>query len=124
MDILQPDCAHGGGISQLRKVATLAEAYNVPLAPHSIQSWLGQSASFNAVATIPNLLIHEFYSNDLKGVLKRSWDVDKDGIATLPQGPGIGCEVDEKRLAEVSKEIGDSYKWPGARYKDGAVADY
>lgn len=124
VDILQPDCAHGGGISQLRKVATLAEAYNVPLAPHSIQSWLGQSASFNAVATIPNLLIHEFYPNDLKGVLHRSWDAGKDGFATLPQGPGIGCEVDEAKALQVSKEIGFEFKWPNVHYPDGAVADY
>jgi galactonate dehydratase len=124
VDILQPDCGHGGGISQLRKVATLAEAYNVPLAPHSILSFLGQSASFNAVATIPNLLIHEFYPSDLQGVLHRKWDVDKEGYATLPDGPGLGCDVDEDKLVKLSAEIGMKFKWPGAHYKDGAIADY
>ena len=125
VDILQPDCAHGGGITQIRKVATLAEAYDVPLAPHSIQTFLGQSASFNAVATIPNFLIHEFYPNDLQGVLHRSWDVDKEtGYATLPQSPGIGCDVDEAGLRKLSAEIGMKFKWPGSHYPDGSIADY
>src|SRR4051794_17933615 len=98
VDILQPDCGHGGGITSLRKVAVLAEAYNVPVAPHSILSFLGQTASFHAVAAVPNFLIHESYAEDLGGSLRKSWDVDKDGYASLPQGPGLSVEVDEARL--------------------------
>ncbi len=125
IDILQPDCAHGGGITSLRKVATLCEAYHVPLAPHSIQSFLGQSASFNAVATIPNFLIHEFYPNNpVNAVLHKTWEVDKDGHANLPQEPGIGCEVDEAGAWELSKKIGFDFKWPTVAYKDGSIMDY
>jgi galactonate dehydratase len=125
IDILQPDCAHGGGISQMRKVATLCEAYNVPLAPHSIQTVLGQSASFCAVATIANFLIHEFYpDNKVNSVLNKSWEVDTDGYAGLPQGPGLGCEVDEAGAMKLSAEIGLKFKWPGAHYPDGSIADY
>jgi galactonate dehydratase len=124
VDILQPDCGHGGGISQLRKVATLAEAYNVPLAPHSILSYLGQSASLHAVASIPNFLIHEFYPTDLGGVIHKNWELDKTGYASLPQGPGLGVEIDEGLLPKVSAEMTKAFKWPGARYPDGAIADY
>ncbi len=124
VDILQPDCGHGGGITALRKVATLAEAYNVPLAPHSILSFLGQGASFNATAAIPNFLIHESYPNDLFGVVKTSWDVDKEGYASLPQGPGLGIEIDEKLLRKVAAEQPAKFKWPGATFPDGAVSDY
>jgi galactonate dehydratase len=125
IDILQPDCAHGGGISQIRKVATLCEAYHVPLAPHSIQTVLGQSASFNAVATIPNFLIHEFYpDNKVNAVLHKTWEVDKDGYANLPTEPGLGCDVDEAAAMKMSQESGFKFKWPGSHYPDGSIADY
>ncbi|HWE04428.1 MAG TPA: mandelate racemase/muconate lactonizing enzyme family protein [Tepidisphaeraceae bacterium] len=125
IDILQFDCAHGGGISQFRKIAALCESYHVPMAPHSIQTFLGQSASFNATATIPNFLIHEFYPNNrVNAVLHKTWEVDKDGNSSLPTEPGLGCEVDEPAALEMSKKIGFEFKWPGAHYPDGSIADY
>src|SRR5436190_3978958 len=106
IDILQPDCAHTGGISQMKKIATLAEAYNVPLAPHSTCTRLGLTASMHAIAAIPNFLIHEGYlDNDgimPAGVANVTWTVDQDGYATLPREPGLGVEIDEKRMAEVA----------------------
>ncbi len=124
IDILQPDCGHGGGITQLRKMAALAEAYNVPIAPHSILTVLGQSASFHATAAVPNFLIHEFYSNDLGGSLHKNWEVDKNGNASLPQGPGLGVEVDEAKLKAVSEHPQSPYKWPSQRLRDGSISDY
>jgi galactonate dehydratase len=96
----------------------------VPIAPHCTLSSLGQSASFNAIATIPNFLIHEFYPNDLKGVLHPTWEQDKDYTYLLPQGPGIGCDVDEAMALAHSKEYGLKYKWPQVSYPDGSIADY
>jgi len=48
--------------------------------------------------------------------------VDKDGYASLPQGPGLGVEVDEVALAKVDPN--KQFKWPGAKYPDGSIADY
>ena len=79
IDILQFDCGHDGGISQMRKAAAMCESYHVPLAPHCTLSSLGQSASLNTIATMPNFLIHEFYPNDLKGVCKPTWS-DQQGF--------------------------------------------
>ena len=121
IDIIQHDCAHGGGITQMRKVAVLAETYTVPLAPHSIASFLGIAASFHTVASIPLFLIHEFYPNDCGGALRKSWEVDKNGDSTLPQGPGLGVEVDEAALAKAPQA---PFKWPSAKNPDGSVADY
>src|SRR5262249_26600333 len=59
IDVLQPDVAHTGGITQMRKIAILAEAYHVPLAPHCTTSPLGHTASLHVAASIPFLLIHE-----------------------------------------------------------------
>jgi galactonate dehydratase len=127
IDILQPDCCHTGGISQMRKIATLAEAYMIPLAPHCTATFLGIAASLHVAASIPLLLIHEFYPQNAgfnaPGVTRMAYEVDAEGYVSLPPGPGLGVEVDEPRLIEESRKP-QSYKWPGATLKDGSIADY
>ncbi len=127
IDILQPDCCHTGGISQMRKIANLAEAYYVPIAPHCTATFLGIAASLHVVSSIPLFLIHEFYPENagfnLPGVTKMAYELDKEGYIGLPPGPGLGVEVDEPRLAEEAKKP-QSYKWPSVKLKDGSVADY
>jgi galactonate dehydratase len=127
LDVLQPDCCHGGGITSMRKVAALAEAFHVPLAPHCTASNLGISASIQVAASIPFLLIHEFYP-DNKGfnpgsIMRIEWQVDKEGYAALPTGPGLGVDVDEAAMEEAAKKP-QTYKWPGQKLKDGSIADY
>src|SRR5205823_387957 len=93
IDILQSDVGQCGGISQLRKIATLAEAYMVPLAPHNTCSELGLSASVHVSASIPLFLIQEGYLDGHlmpAGVARKSFTVDAEGFASLPQGPGLG----------------------------------
>lgn len=127
VDILQPDCGHTGGITQMKKIATLAEAFTVPLAPHCTMSELGLTASLHAAASIPHFLIHEGYLDGHimpKGVARRNWEQDKDGNATLPQGPGLGVEMDEEAIAKVAADPKFQYTWPGAKQPDGSVTDY
>lgn len=127
IDILQPDCGHTGGISQVKKIATLAEAYFVPLAPHCTMSELGLTASLHVAASIPLLLIHEAYLDGHimpPGVARKNWSVDKAGYASLPQGPGLGVEVDESMFAKVNADPRRQYKWPSPKSPDGAVRDY
>jgi galactonate dehydratase len=127
IDILQPDCCHTGGISQMKKIATLAEAYYVPLAPHCTASYLGIAASLHVAASIPLFLIHEFYPDNHgfnpKGIGRMPWTLDKDGYIGLPPGPGLGVGIDERLLEKMSKQP-QTYRWPGARLRDGSVADY
>jgi len=127
LDILQPDCCHTGGITQQRKIAVLAEAYNVPIAPHCTASFLGIAASLHVAASVPNFLIHEFYPDNYgfnpKGFTSMAWELDKEGTLGLPPGPGLGVEVNEKLIEEEAKKP-QTYKWPGAKLKDGSVADY
>lgn len=127
IDILQPDCGHTGGISQMRKIAALAEAYHVPLAPHNTCSELGLTASMHATAAVPLFLIHEAYLDGHimpPGVAKKNWDVDKDGYASLPQGPGLGVEIDEGKFAEINAMPNKKYKWPVPKSPDGSIRDY
>jgi galactonate dehydratase len=127
LDVLQPDCCHSGGITQMKKIAVLAEAYQVPIAPHCTASHLGISASLHAACSVPLFLIHEFYPDNAgfspKGLVKMPFEMDKDGYITLPPGPGLGVEIDEKGIEEAAKKP-QTYKWPGAKLKDGSVADY
>jgi galactonate dehydratase len=127
IDILQPDCCHTGGITSMKKIAVLAEAYHVPIAPHCTASFLGIAASLHVVASIPFFLIHEFYPDNQgfnpKGALKMEFQLDKEGYIGLPPGPGLGVEVDEKLLEEAAKKP-QKYKWPGAKLRDGSIADY
>lgn len=124
IDILQPDCGFVGGITQMKKIAALAETFYVPLAPHCTMSPVGMTASLHAAASIPLFLIHEGYTPDniLPGVARRSWQLDSDGYVSLPQGPGLGVEVDESALRKLSAER--KYKWTTHTQPDGSVSDY
>jgi galactonate dehydratase len=127
LDILQPDCCHTGGITSMKKIATLAEAFYVPLAPHCTASNLGIAASLHVTASIPLFLIHEFYPNNSGfnpvNIMRMDWQIDKDGYVGLPGGPGLGIAVDEKRLEEEAKKP-QTYKWPGRKLPDGSISDY
>jgi galactonate dehydratase len=127
IDILQSDVGQTGGISQLKKISHLAETFFVPMAPHNTCSELGLSASLHVVASIPFFLIQEGYIDGHlmpAGVANKSWTIDKDGYASLPQGPGLGVEMDEKKMAEVAADPKRRFKWPLPRFDDGSVRDY
>jgi galactonate dehydratase len=126
IDILQPDVSHTGGISQMKKIATLAETYFVPLAPHCTNTQLGISASIHAIAAIPLFLIHEAYPGHTpEGLMEVGWKT-VDGYITLPEGPGLGVTMNEAKLDELSKDPKyKEWKWPVyGRLKDGSIADY
>jgi galactonate dehydratase len=127
IDVLQPDCCHTGGISQMKKIATLAEAYYTPIAPHCTATFLGIAASLHVVSSIPLFLIHEFYPDNagfnVPGATRMHYELDKEGYIGLPPGPGLGVEVDEAKIAEEAKKP-QTYKWPDVKQKDGSVTDY
>jgi galactonate dehydratase len=128
IDILQSDVGHCGGISQLKKIATLAEAYFVPMAPHNTCSELGLTASLHVSASIPLFLIQEGYIDGHimpPGVARKDWTIDKDGYASLPQGPGLGVEIDEGEMAKVNADPKRKFKWFSVTYPDDkSIRDY
>ena len=111
----------------MKKIATLAEAYHVPIAPHCTATFLGIAASLHVASSVPFLLIHEFYPQNagfnVPGLTRMAYELDKDGYIGLPPGPGLGVEVDEKLLQQESLKP-QKYRWPGAKLKDGSIADY
>jgi len=126
LDILQPDVSHSGGITQMIKIATLAEAFHTPLAPHCTNTLVGISASLHAIAAVPLFLIHECYfgNHKEKDAIRAAFVADKDGHIGLPLGPGLGVEIDETALDELSNNPALQWKWPTMRLKDGSIADY
>jgi galactonate dehydratase len=128
IDVVQPDVAHCGGITQMKKIAVLAETYHVPLAPHCTTSPLGATASLSVGASIPFLLIHETAPGALQWgeqFMNRPWQVDdKTGYATLPEGPGLGIQIDLEKMARVAADPKYQWRWPGAKLADGSIADY
>ena len=109
----------------MKKVATLAEAHHVPIAPHCTMSYLGLTASLHVAASVPFFLIHEGYTHQMaEGVARKTWTMDDDGYVNLPEGPGLGVEMDETLAREVGQRDDQRFHWPDNRLIDGSVADY
>ena len=131
VDVVQPDVSHCGGILELRKIASMAEAFDVAVAPHCPLGPISLAASMQVNACTPNAIIQEqslgiHYNegNDLLDYL-----VDKsvfnpvDGHVPNLSGPGLGIEVDEEFVVERAK-IGHDWKNPVWRNTDGTVAEW
>lgn len=111
VDILQPDISHVGGISEMRRIAAMAEAYDVAIAPHCPLGPIALAAELQVDATIPNFVIQEMslgihynVGGDLLSYVKDQ-DCFKvtDGYVRLFDGPGLGIEIDEDKVRELSK---------------------
>jgi galactonate dehydratase len=120
IDVAQPDICHAGGISELRKIAALAEACYVKIAPHNPNGPVATMASVHLAAAIPNFLILEFAEQPLRDEVQRQGLVVRDGWAELPDRPGLGIELDDAVIAAHPYEAGN---YEPAFGQDGAVAD-
>lgn len=101
-DILMPDVTRCGGVSELRKIANLAECYNVPIAPHNPNGPLSTVASAHVMASVPNFFRQEFFFKDVAwrdGCLSHPLPIE-DGYFVLSDRPGLGFDVDEEILRQ------------------------
>ena len=99
-DVLMPDITRCGGISEMRKIATLAEAYNVPVAPHNPNGPISTIASAHTMASIPNFFRQEFMVKDAPWrdeCLSHDLPIER-GYFVLPERPGLGFDIDEDVL--------------------------
>jgi galactonate dehydratase len=118
--ILQPDLCHAGGITEVRLIAGMAEAYYASIAPHNPLGPISLAAGVQLAASIPNFLCQEQVSLG-EGYLKKPF-VLRDGYLDLPAGPGLGIELDENALAA---KIGHDWKNREAYDEDdGSVVDW
>jgi|WetSurMetagenome_2_1015567.scaffolds.fasta_scaffold00989_8 galactonate dehydratase len=96
--ILQPDVCYAGGITELRIIAGMAEAYYTPIAPHNPQGPCSLAASYQVAACIPNFLIQERGDNEYSDLLAKPMPQIKDGYRPLLTDPGLGITIDEEKL--------------------------
>jgi galactonate dehydratase len=94
--ILQPDLCHAGGITEVRLIAGMAEAYYAAIAPHNPLGPISLAAGIHLAAAIPNFLCQE-QVNLGDGYLKKSFTVE-NGYVSLPTGPGLGIELDDEAV--------------------------
>ena len=131
VDIIQPDLSHAGGITECRKIAAMAEAFDVAAAPHCPLGPVALARCVQLDFCTPNVFIqeqslgiHYNQGGDLMDYLKdASLFAYRDGFIGIPQKPGLGIEVDEEKLIEAAK-AGHNWKNPVWRNFDGTVAEW
>ena len=120
---IQPDGSHAGGITELKKIANMAEVYYIHIMPHCAIGPVAFSACMQVDAVVPNFLVQEQVDVGLgEGLLVEPWEV-VDGHVELPTKPGLGFELIE---SEVEKTIEYTEELGGELYyeNDGSVADW
>ena len=129
--ILQPDLSHAGGITECHKIAAMAEAHDVALAPHCPLGPVALAAclqvdwvSHNAVLQEQSAGIHYNQGAELLDYVTNRADFHIDGGYIAPSRlPGLGVEIDEERVMEASRSVRDWHN-PLWRHADGSVAEW
>ncbi|MGX7108866.1 galactonate dehydratase [Facklamia miroungae] len=131
IDIIQPDVALCGGILELRKIAAMAEAYDIGVAPHAPYGPIALAATLQVDVCSPNVFIQEqslgiHYNKGfdlLDFVENKEIFQFKDGYLDIPTKPGLGLIMDEKMVEEVSQE-GLHWTNPSWKNYDGTIAEW
>jgi len=131
VDIIQPDLSHAGGITECKKIISMAEAFDVAAAPHCPLGPIALAACLQVDATCHNVFIQEqslgiHYNagSDLLDYLKdRSVFNYEKGFVKIASGPGLGIEINEAHVIEMAKQ-GHNWKNPLWRHEDGSVAEW
>ncbi|WP_348609395.1 galactonate dehydratase [Halobaculum rarum] len=130
VDIIQPDLSHAGGITECHRIASMAGAYDVSVAPHCPLGPVALASCLQLDAVAPNALIQEqsldIHYNETSDVLDYLADPSvfeyEDGFVPVPDGPGLGIEIDEDVLEE--RDGHDDWHNPVWRRPDGSVTEW
>ena len=131
VDIIQPDLSHAGGITEVKKIAAMAESCDVALAPHCPLGPIALAACLNVDATSYNAVIQEqsmgIHYNVGKTVLDYVENKEDfrfvDGYVNLPKLPGLGVQVNKELVIEENKTP-HNWKNPVWHHADGSVAEW
>jgi L-alanine-DL-glutamate epimerase-like enolase superfamily enzyme len=119
VDVVQPDITWTGGFTESIRIAALAAAYDMPCSPHCFSSAITMVASLHLAAAIPNAGWLEFdrMPNGLREeLLTQPLAVDGEGFVAVPNGPGLGVELDEKVVAKYRVDtVGEQARKPSRR---------
>ena len=131
VDIIQPDLSHAGGLTECRKIAAMAESYDVAVAPHCPLGPLALAACLQLAACSSNVVIQEMslgiHYNEGHDLLNFCANPDVltpvNGHLAIPAGPGLGIEIDEAAVRAADKE---KHRWrnPVWRHADGSFTEW
>lgn len=123
VDYLRPDICWCGGISEMRKIAAMAEMYYVNLVPHNTQGPLGTAASLHLSLAVPNVALMELPSagRDVPTDVASPWPLVENGCAYPLSGPGLGVEFHEEIAAGIPPQ---AKRVPSLNAVDGSVRDW
>lgn len=125
VSIIQPDITHCGGLSEARRIAVLAEAYRVAIAPHNPQGPVSTAASIEFGFATPSYIICESVQDDVPwrdDVVSEGFTIEKNGMLVKPNSrPGLGIEINEQ---EVKKHPFQQEVLQRTFYRDGSVGDW
>ncbi|KLJ11550.1 galactonate dehydratase [Blastomyces silverae] len=134
VDVLQPDISHCGGISEIRRIAAMAEAYDVAIAPHCPLGPISLAASMQVDLTIPNFVIQEMSLGIHYNTEAGSYDITnyvtdpsvfdvKDGYVDALTKPGLGIDIDEEEVRRVAMT---AESWPPKEFYgvDGGIREW
>lgn len=130
-DIIQPDLSHAGGITECKKIISMAEAFDVAAAPHCPLGPIALAACLQVDATCHNAFIQEqslgIHYNQGSDLLDYIVDNQvfeyEEGFVKIPDGVGLGIEINEGHVRKMA-EIGHNWRNPVWRHKDGSVAEW
>jgi galactonate dehydratase len=127
VDVIQPDTGRAGGLTQMRKIAAMAEAHHIMMAPHS--GSLGPVAEYAALhllAAIPNGLILERLDADWPGRARTvvPHPVQEGGSIAVPDAPGLGCDIDEDFVARFPSERNVAVPGSDRSYAEGTHQEH
>lgn len=131
VDIIQPDLSHAGGITECKKIISMAEAFDVAAAPHCPLGPIALAACLQVDATCHNVFIqeqslgiHYNQGSDLLDYLtdKSVFHYEK-GFVNIPSAPGLGIEINEDHVQKMAA-VGHNWKNPLWRHPDGSVAEW
>lgn len=131
VDVIQPDLSHAGGITEVKKIASMAEAYDVALAPHCPLGPIALASCIHVDTCSPNALIQEqslnIHYNKTSDVLDYLVDTEvfdyHDGYVDVPSAPGLGIDLNESYIEEQAERTVNWHN-PVWRHDDGSVAEW
>ncbi len=107
VDIIQPDLSRCGGLTEAKKIAAMASDYNITLVPHAFKTGVLVAASIQFIASQPGIPFLEFSVTEsaIRKELLTEPFVQKDGFVEVPQGPGLGIELNPDVIKKFGHKI-------------------
>jgi D-galactarolactone cycloisomerase len=120
MDIAQPDVSKVGGLSELRRIAWMAEEHGIEIVPHGWNTAVGVAADIHLTSTLSSRTFVEFNVGNVlvEDIMQTPFSLDENGLLPVPDKPGLGIDINREKLLQLSTSEYDSGTWTWDERKD------